>query len=179
MAGVAVSRLTLDSNVLLDYWNDRPRKAVVEELLRLSQDGKVDLIITRVIRDDIPREPWASYIAQLPALGVRETGTVARWGISTWDGGDMWGSDGSSALDAAFPGLVELAKHRITAKMRAKPPSWEDLNHLLGHQVQGRDYFLTWDRGILLIADELKGKHGISVMAPDEYVAIHGDDLRS
>lgn len=64
--------LTLDSNIPLEYWKDQERKGVVEELIALERAGKVSLMVTARIRQDIPRDPLASEINRLPELGIHE-----------------------------------------------------------------------------------------------------------
>lgn len=63
--GAPVTTITLDTNLLFDYWKDRPRRALVERLLALSATKDIDLGITARVREDIPDEPLASKINAL------------------------------------------------------------------------------------------------------------------
>lgn len=51
-----------------------------------------------------------------------------------------------------------------------KIPDWRDLDHLRAHFLEGRDIFLTWDKGILGVAKESRARFGIVVLRPDEYL---------
>jgi len=65
--------LTLDTNLLMEYWRNRNRIQVVEQLLSLADEGSVDLAITSRIREDVPNPPLAQRINQLSELGIQET----------------------------------------------------------------------------------------------------------
>lgn len=152
--------VTLDTNVIYEYLADQARGRVVEELLKLAESGEVELVVTRGIRKDIARAPLSSRLAELPLLGVREEGKVARLG--EWIlGVDYLGAD-------SFLGLEE----EIHAEWKPGDPalpSQEDFDHLHGHFVRGRDVFLTWDKGILRLAARL-ARMGIKVMQPEQYL---------
>ena len=50
-----------------------------------------------------------------------------------------------------------------------KPPDCRDWDHLHGHYLAERDVFLTWDRGILRVADQLQVELGLVVMKPEDF----------
>jgi hypothetical protein len=102
-----------------------------------------------------------SEIERLHELGIEETGSVTRadyWVL----GRDQLGSDD-------FVDFEHELKERA-ATTGAKVPGWEDLDHLHAHFLQKRDVFLTWDKAILRLADELKGRFGIVVLRPDGFL---------
>ena len=70
--------LTLDTSLLLEYWKDQDNKKVVEDLLRLAIEGRVNLAVTARVREDVAGDPFASRINQLGELGIQKTGAVAR-----------------------------------------------------------------------------------------------------
>ena len=51
-----------------------------------------------------------------------------------------------------------------------KPPDCRDWDHLHGHYLAERDVFLTWDRGILRVADQLQVELGLVVMKPEDFL---------
>jgi hypothetical protein len=106
MSGIQV---TLDTNVLQEYWIDRAKKAVVERLLALAAIKDIDLAITARVREDIPERPLASEIDALPELGVHETGSVTRL--------DYWVLDrdhlGSEEFEAFRLGLESAGRKAI------------------------------------------------------------------
>jgi hypothetical protein len=155
-----VEMVTLDTNLLQDYWKQRRRKDAIERLLKLAREGQVDLAVTARIREDVPDEPLASEIDNLSELNVRETGSVTRLGYWVL-GRDRLASDDFADYER------ELGER---AGGGEKVPDWRDLDHLHAHFLERRDLFLTWDEGILRLADELKARFGIAVLRPDEYL---------
>ncbi|MDE3074411.1 MAG: hypothetical protein KGJ86_03195 [Chloroflexota bacterium] len=167
---MVVPKLTLDTNVLRELWDERPHKEAVEQLLDLAARGEIDLAVSRHVREDIPREPLASRLAELPVLKVKETGGVFRLDLSTFDGPDVLGTDHADELDRFHSEAVQLAAKRISKRSCAKPPDERDWNHLLAHDSNLRDVFLTWDGGILAVAPELLQRFRLTVLTPDEYL---------
>jgi hypothetical protein len=51
------TRLTLDTNLLQEFWRDQQRREVVQRLLELADAGEVELAVTNRIVDDIPGGP--------------------------------------------------------------------------------------------------------------------------
>ena len=78
----------------MELWWSQENKLVTQCLVDLAGNGWVDLAITKRINDDIPYPPLAARISSLPALGIKEIGSVFRLDHSALDGGDMLGSDG-------------------------------------------------------------------------------------
>ena len=71
-----IPTVTLDTNVLVEFWRNQNRATVTESLLTLA---------------DIPRPPLANRINELPELKVQQIGAVFRLDFSALDGGDMLG----------------------------------------------------------------------------------------
>jgi len=159
-----MERLTLDTNLLLEYWKDQPKRDVVDRILELARDGLVELAVTARIREDVPRDPLASEIDRLPELSVAETGSVTRLGY--WRlGRDHLGSEEFQALQRTLAEDLRPGDPRL--------PDWRDWDHLHAHKLQRRDVFLTWDRRILRLAPHL-GSVGVSTMSPEEYLKTRG-----
>src|SRR4051812_31557735 len=83
--------VTLDANVVHDILQPRRRYKVVE-LIGLSEAGRVDLAVTTHIHDDIPRDPLAARLAELPALGVDSIPGLFLLDLSPLDGSTVLGS---------------------------------------------------------------------------------------
>jgi hypothetical protein len=160
---MAIPKLTLDTNLLISYWKRREKWDIVENLLELAKLGKVDLAVTRRIRQDIPRPELSNRLNELPELQIAETGSIARFdGSWLLDGREMFAD---MEFGGFFPTAVELATQR-----GATPPDWRDWDHLHAHYLLQRDVFLTWDGGIICLSKELKDNFGINVSRPDEYL---------
>ena len=156
---------TIDTNIPQELWRSQERAKIVESLIDLAFRGCVDLAVTTRIALDIPNPPLSDRIRELPQLGIKSIGAPGRWGVSTWGGGDVWGSD----LFKETHALIEdqLEGERVAKRKR---PDWRDWDHLHGHYLAGRDVFLTWDTGIIGIASVLRAKLGITVMKPEQYL---------
>jgi len=153
--------LTLDTNLLHEYWKQRDKSEVVERLLLLARQGRVDLAVTARVHEDVPRPPLAHKLDELRQLGVRKTGSVTRLGFWVL-GRDMLADE---AFRSFHPTASELAK-----QFGEKPPDWRDWDHLHAHYLLRRDAFLTWDGGIVCLAETLKDRFGIVVMTPEQYL---------
>ena len=156
-------QVTLDTDVLLEYWKDHAKKALVEQLLALAKEKDIDLAITARVREDIPDEPLASKInALLDDIGVEETGSVTR--LDYWVlGRDMWGSEEFEAF------RLQLESDRKEGDPTL--PDWRDWDHLHAHMLLKRTVFLTWDKPILWLSEVLEDRFGIRVQTPDDFLA--------
>ena len=157
---------TLDTNLLLEYWKQQPKAAVVERLLDLAQDGQLDLAVTTRISADIPRPPLSDRINDLPALDIPRIGSVFRLGFSTLGGGDMLA--GGTRMDNFMAVADQITEDYL--RRSHTPPDVRDWDHLHGHYLAERDVFLTWDKRILDVAPELQDELGIAVMKPEDYL---------
>ena len=157
---------TLDTNLLVEYWKNQAKAAVVEGLLELAQSGQLDLAVTARIREDIPQPPLSDRINELPEISVQEIGTVMRLGVGVL-GRDSLGDVGF--IDVADQ-LTDQFSRRST-----KPPDWRDWDHVHAHYLAGRDVFLTWDKRILDVACDLQDTLGVTVMKPEGYLRQWGE----
>jgi predicted nucleic acid-binding protein len=154
-------RLTLDTNLIIEYWKVHKKEGVVKKLLQLSQIGLVDLVVAARIREDVPREPLSKQVNNLAEIGIGESGSLARLGF--WQlGRDQLGDEDFISFSTK---VAEMA-----ATSGAREPDWRDWDHLHAHYLQARDYFLTWDKGILGIREGLSSEFGIIVLTPEEYL---------
>ncbi len=155
-------QVTLDTSVLLEYWKDQAKRALVERLLALAEEKEIDLAITARVREDIPLEPLASKVNALAEIGVRETGSVTR--LDYWVlGRDQLGSEEFEAF------RLGLESDRNEGDPRL--PDWRDWDHLHAHMLQERTVFLTWDRPILELSKALEARFGIRVQPPEDFLA--------
>jgi hypothetical protein len=155
-------QVTLDTSVLLEYWKDQAKRALVERLLALAEGKEIDLAITARIREDIPNEPSASKVNAIAEIGVRETGSVTR--LDHWVlGRDQLGSNDFEAFRLGLQSARKEGDPRL--------PDWRDWDHLHAHMLQERTVFLTWDRPILELSNALEARFGIRVQPPEDFLA--------
>ena len=165
-----VPSATLDTSVIVEYLEKRSKIAVVESLLKLAQSGRLDLCVTGRIREDIPRQPLSERINELAELGIREMGSIIRTGH--WRPGRD--SAGSTMFQEAIDSLPD-----DPSRPRKKCPDWRDWDHVQIHYLNGRDVFLTWDKGILNAAPHLKEHLGIVIMKPENYLQYRKRQVES
>ena len=156
---------TLDTNVLVEHWNDRRNAEIARTLFALAKSGFLDLAITSRIREDIPHPPLADHINELRLLQVQQIGSVFVLGLSALGGGDMLADDEFSEVMGR---IEDMFDRQGRVKNR---PDWRDWQHVWGHYLKKRDVFLTWDHPILDAATELKTQLGIVVMKPEEFLS--------
>ncbi len=162
---IELPTVTLDTNVVREWWDCRGKVDLVEKLLELSNSLKIDLAVTGRIRDDVPLQPLAGKINDLSNLTIDEIGSVIRF--SHWKAGrDVAGTQEFENFRYS-PAIVNKLE-KMNEKRR---PDWRDWDHLHTHFRYGRDYFLTWDKGILDFSDELKSQLGINVMEPERFLS--------
>ncbi len=167
---MSIPSVTLDTNLLHEYWKQRHKSEIVERLLLLAKEAKIDLAVTARVHEDIPRPPLAKRLNELQELNINETGSVTRLGYWVL-GRDMLGDPN---FENYWLPACELAKQR-----GKKPPDWRDWDHLHAHYLLKREIFLTWDEGITCLSEELKSSFCIIVMKPERYLQIFGCDVET
>ncbi len=156
-------RLTLDTNLLQEYWREQSKRDIVVRLLELGDEGNVELVVTNRIASDIPDGPLADRLRELPDLGIGQIGTVFRIGMSAIGGPDMLGSD-------LFRDLQQTVDAELRRRGRAEVPDWRDWDHLHGHFLKHRDTFLTWDKRLIEAGQLVAKQLPITVMSPEEFL---------
>ena len=164
---------TLDTSVMQEFWRSQNRADVVRQLLCISDRGEIDLVVTTRISADVPRPPLAERINELPELGIETIGSPFRVGVSRVGSKDMVVGPEAKEL-ASF--IEEQSQQQGLGKRR---PDWRDTDHLHAHMVAHRDVFLTWDRGILDLAEALRERFGLTVTEPEAIVDRTYDSRRS
>lgn len=159
-----IHSLTLDTDVIRDVWDDDDRRVPVERLIELADSGRVSLSVTRHIHQDIPRSPLAERINELPELSINRSAGVFQLDVSVLDGHDRLGS-----------GRFEMWWNRRESRRSTsdpKLPGKNDSLHLHAHYLSGRDAFVTWDKAILRLREDLSSALGIVVLTPAEAVEL-------
>jgi hypothetical protein len=164
-------KITIDTNCVVGLFDTKSQTVTstdeLRELMRYALSGVIELCITTRVeidfgrdKDNERREEMLKHIRMLPVIG-----TVARWDVSKWDGGDV-GTDRKQqelvdeVQRIVFPGL--------TPESRRYANKIADIDHLVGHKLGGRDVFVTDDGDILRRYVQLRDAVGICVMSPAE-----------
>ncbi len=158
--------VTLDTNVVREWWDNRSKVEHVEKLLEFGEKFEIDLAVTRRIRDDVSNPPLAAKINDLPTLLIHEIGAIIR--PNNWDPGiDIGGI--TEFVDLTRSIEISDEFNNMNEKKR---PDWRDWDHIHTHYRYDRNYFLTWDKGILHFKKVFED-FGIKVMNPEEYLSQH------
>ena len=162
---IELPTVTLDTNVVIEWWEERRNAEQVKKLLDLSENLQIDLAVTGRIHNDIPDSPLADRINELSELNIQKIGSVIRFGH--WEAGiDVAGNDEfREFLDS--PSFIE----KFELMNEQTRPDWRDWDHVHTHYRYGRDFFLTWDKKILHFASELQDSLSIIVMTPEKFLA--------
>ncbi|WP_339829433.1 hypothetical protein [uncultured Parvibaculum sp.] len=167
-------RVTLDTNCLINSFDDTSATATslddLRKLLQLARDGIVEIAVTTRVKVDLQRDADVTRRAEMlsHASQFQEVGTLGRWGVSTWGGGDFYVGDAQIRQTAQIQGIL-FPNLSIDDKRRAN--KMNDVDHLFGHLRNSRDVFVTDDGGILRKSSQLKEALGIVVMCPAECVS--------
>ncbi len=163
-------KITLDNNCIINLLDASSTTATsvdeLYEIIRLGLAGDVEIAITTRVEADLEndrdiqrRTDLLRQIRMFPVVG-----TVARFSVSKWGRGDVYAGDESNRLaddiqKIVFPGGLNPISSSYGNKQN-------DIDHLVGHALNGRDVFVTDDGAILRKAVELKRAPGIVVMTP-------------
>ena len=154
--------ITLDTNVLQEFWKDREKKDIVEKLISLSKIDQIDLAVTARVREDIPNEPLSKKINELREINISETGSFTRL--------DYWVLNRDQLACKEFADFFNNFENDSEIK---NSPDWRDIDHLHAHYLQKRDIFLTWDKGILYFKDILNKKFGLTIQKPEDFIKVY------
>ena len=158
--------VTLDTNVVREWWDNRSKIEHVKKLLELGKKFEIDLAVTRRIHDDVPNQPLAAKINDLPNLLIHEIGAVMR--LNNWE----VGTDTIGITEFVnFIGSIETSDE-FNHMNKDKRPDWRDWDHIHTHYRYNRNYFLTWDSRVLHFKKAFED-FGIKVMKPEEYLSQH------
>jgi hypothetical protein len=171
-------RLTVDANCIINLFDLESGSATsVEELralVRYAMEGKVEIAVTTRLeadllrdRNEARRQPLLDTLNMFPVVS-----TVARWDVSRWDD-DLWVDDRTARLNEE---IQQILSPGLTAADPRYSNKINDIDHLTGHVIDGRDIFITDDKGILRRRDQLRNGPGILVMTPAQALS-HVDQI--
>jgi hypothetical protein len=164
-------KITLDTNCIINLFDRQSTSASsVSELSTLIQyalSGKITIAITTRVETDLMndqdqtrRTEMLRTLCNFPVIG-----TVGRWDVSRWGGGDVFSDDELTRRRDDIQGIVFPGLQRTDKRYGNKR---NDVDHLLGHAINGQDIFVTDDGDILRHRESLRRSPGILVMSPLE-----------
>lgn len=174
-------KLTLDTNCIINLLDYKSESATsvdeLSEIINYALEGNVNVAITTRVEKDFEKDKDTDRKKKLlKRLSMFTTiGSVARFGSTKLDNGDVWGDSEHKELEdeltkIIFPGL---STEEIDNKIN-------DVDHLIGHKINERDIFVTDDKPILKKSEQLKNTLDISVMNPEqvlEYLDLQANKI--
>ena len=171
--------ITFDNNCIVNLFDANSVSATsVEELqqiIEFESEGLVQITITTRVEADIEndrnenrKQEFLEIIKKFPVVG-----SIGRFDVSKWDSGDVWVGDKQNRLvdeiqKVVFPGGLNPSSRNYKNKVN-------DIDHLVGHFINGHDVFVTDDKAILKKAETLKVSPGIIVKSPTDCLGFLHD----
>jgi len=158
--------VTLDTNVIWDYIDPiRKDHPAAKKLMELYEGHWKNIALTTRLDVDVPNGEVREKIdgLQVMSIGTGFTLDTSRLGGGDFIVDDDWPERQRQIMSRLFPNADENSpehKNRLA-----------DVDHLMGHQASGRDYFVTRDKGISEHKDWLRDKHGIKVASPEDFLS--------
>ncbi len=167
-----VPRITIDANCVINLFDQSSTTATsVEELrtlIRYGLENRIEVAITTRLegdllqdRDEARRKPLLASLRIFPVIA-----SIGRWDASKWDE-DEWADSFKGRLNEEIQRILSPG---LTRDDRRYSNKINDIDHLTGHMIAGRDVFVTDDRGIVSKRDQLQQGPGV-VMTPAQCVA--------
>jgi hypothetical protein len=165
--------ITIDTNIVRDFLDPyRTGHSAAAELIRLDGEKLCEVRIVSRIKADIPHGPLRGRLILLDICERPAIPTIGQWGLSSW-GDDFWATDEQgrqfdAMLQLIFPG-ADPNGVRHASRLN-------DVGHLLGHKLAGRDVFVSNDRAFLGRARQLHKEYSVRVLScagAVEFVKAH------
>jgi hypothetical protein len=171
---MAGPKITLDTNSILNVADDDHTTATsvdsLQTMINYALSGKAEIAATTRAEADIAndrdlerRKTMLTFLKVFPIVG-----TIARLNTSRLGGGDVLAGDVHQRLHAEVQAIVFPGLQTDDRRYRNKV---YDIDHLVGHKLNGRDIFVTDDRDIWRRREVLAKGPGIVVMRPAECLA--------
>ncbi len=164
-------KITLDTNCVVNLLNFNAETPTsvneLSEIIKYGLDSNANIAITTRVESecegDKNRERSKEMIRKIQMLPV--IGTVARYGTSKWDGGDVLEGEEHKNIADELTKIIFPTLNKEDAHYKNKI---NDIDHLIGHLINRRDIFITDDGQILKKTKTLKDSLNLVVMSPKE-----------
>lgn len=177
----SLPKITIDTNGLINLLDtESSTRTSVEELKKIinySLSGKIDVAVTTRVESDLSEDKSGKrgrvikeILDVIPVIGSGFTLNESKLGspdVLVDESIQKFRDELGSVL---FPTLDKKSKSYLNKQ--------RDIDHILGHYLNQRDYFITDDIGILKKAETLSRSYGICVCSPSGFITIF-DQLNS
>lgn len=158
--------VAIDTTVILGMFEHSPHSDNCREICRLAGGGVIDPAVTAMVDMDdtlgwamrwVMRGIQEGFLTEIPGVfRLRYSNAAAPQPVEP-----------DHALES---GMIESLRPKAGGTWKTLDQNTQkDVDHLMGHAQNGRDFFVTSDKGILKRQLCLK-KLGIAVMDPDWFI---------
>ena len=168
--------------------SSKERYKAVKKIIDLHEQGMVDVKVTTRVEFDQRncgnKENKEALLNLAQKLGIIPSvfryGGFSRYGsISNHSSGDGYGSITSLEMEKKLKKIMFGVKSfDAFTKETTKYRKIADVDHLLAHIIEKRDYFVTSDEKDFIKngkREKLKSEFGVEIMTPEEFVKMYED----
>jgi hypothetical protein len=184
--------VTLDTSSLIN-WRDQKRDYLaVKEIIDLHEQGVIDVKVTtrlafdqRNFLNEKEKEKLVNFskkVGIIPSFfryGTKEIKISTYGSISNHNSGDGYGSIESVEMEKKLKKIMfGVESFDAFTKETTKYKKIADVDHLLAHIIEKRDYFVTSDEKDFIKngkREKLKSEFGVEIMTPEDFVKMWGN----
>ncbi|MDR8013556.1 GNAT family N-acetyltransferase [Ectopseudomonas guguanensis] len=148
----------LDLNLLLDIFKARPGYRKVVKIMQIGFQGGFSICITPEFKRELERQ--SANFSDDPVLRLAEVFPELKTDFDITD------------IAESLRGIVFPS--RTSARKSARNDE-SDLKHLAYCILAGIGGFITREKALLRVCNEIKDKHGVAILSPDEIVLDDGE----
>jgi hypothetical protein len=153
-----MARVTLDADGLYEALAEARKRGALERLVAAAGQGRVDIQLSQPLGSHGSHDILSRTLRNLPILDMSDFQHLLTSASRLVQGED--------ALLDYYSQAVELAQGRNSEAVL----STADWLRLHVHSLQGRDYFLTWAKPLLLVAPEVGAEFKVRIVTPETFL---------
>ncbi len=150
--------VTLDTSTLGSLLSEPRKRASLERLFDAVGQRRVDLLLSQPFGNADLRDSLTSLVRLQPVLDTTDFQHL------------MANAEGFVPGEDTFLDYFSQAKEIAQARGSVLLPEVADWLSLHIHSLQGRDFFLTWSKPLLLVAPEVGAEFKIRIITPDTFL---------
>lgn len=148
----------LDLNLLLDIFKDRPGYKKVVKIMQIGFQGGFSICITPEFKKELERQ--SKYFSDDPVLRLAEAFPELKTELD---------------ISATAESLRKIVFPFRTSARKSAQNDESDLMHLAYCISAGIGGFITREKALLRVCNEIKDKYGVAILSPDEIVLDDND----
>jgi len=165
-------KVTLDTCCLIDYQNKKDN--YMPKIIEMHKVGNIDIKCTtrvdfdqRNYEDSNKKDELGKLCNQFGIIG-----TVLRWDFSKLGDGDFFSGEEENILEERLKTIM-FPNVDFSILNEKNQGRLADIDHLLGHILEKRDYFITSNTKDFIDKgkrEKLRSLFGIVILTPEEFI---------